>query len=304
MRWYTAWNLLKQTGQTFIIHKATRLGAALAFYITLSLAPLLLLVIGIAGLVYGEQAARGEIARQLNDLIGGEAAVAVQSMLARSASPTGGTVAMIVGVVLLLVGATGIFTSLQDALDTVWDVNPDRSSGGFWGLIRDRLLSILAVCAVAILLLFSLVFSAIVSGLGEAFERWFPNSSVWLGAANVVLEFLLTTALFAMVYKLLPHVRLVWSDVYAGAVLTAALFILGKYPIGLYLGRTAVGSTFGAAGSFVVLLLWVYYSSLIFLFGAEFTQVYAARHGTWAGKAPAKSPAVTLNTNSASVAPV
>ncbi|MBN9523289.1 YihY/virulence factor BrkB family protein [bacterium] len=283
-----AWPLLKQTGQEFQNDKAMTLGAALAFYTALSIAPLLLLVIVIAGAVYGAEAARGGIAHQLDDLIGSEGARAVEGMLAKTQTPGGGAVSTIVGVVTLLIGATGVFGSLQEALNTVWNVKPDAASAGLWGLVRDRLLSFSMVCGMAFLLLVSLVFSAILAGLGGAFERWLPYSSVWLGVANQVVGFLVTTLMFAMIYKVLPHARPAWSDVWVGALMTAALFTVGKCLIGLYLGKAAVGSSFGAAGSFVVLLFWIYYSSLILLFGAEFTQVYAQTFGT--GLVPAARP--------------
>ncbi|HEX4612110.1 MAG TPA: YihY/virulence factor BrkB family protein [Urbifossiella sp.] len=280
MKLSDTWTLLKRSGQEFQNDNATTLAAALAFYTALSIAPLLLLVIVIAGAVFGEQAARGEIAHQLNDLIGSEGAQAVESMLAKSQSPGGGLVSSLVGIVTLLVGATGVFSSLQTALNAAWNVTPDAGPSEVWGLVRDRLLSFTMICAMAFLLLVSLVFSALLHGIGGAFERWLPYSTVWLGAANLIAGFLLTTLMFAMIYKFLSYARPDWSDVGVGAAITAALFTAGKYLIGLYLGRAAVGSSFGAAGSFVVLLFWIYYSSLILLFGAEFTQVYAQSYGS------------------------
>jgi len=280
MRWRSIWDLVRQTAKEFSDDRAMSLGAALAFYTTLAIAPLLLVVIGIAGLLYGEQAARGEIATQLQSFVGDEGAEAVQSMLAKSASPGGGTLSTIVGVVVLFFGATGVFTSLQDALDAVWNVKPAEASSGIWGMVRNRLLSISMIGAMAFLLLVSVVFGAILSGLSGPFDRWVPYSSVWLTLANFLLGFAVTTAMFAVIFKVLPHTRPAWSDVWRGALLTAVLFTIGKYLIGLYIGKASVGSTFGAAGSFVVLLTWTYYSSLIVLFGAEFTQVYALRRGT------------------------
>ncbi|MDB5310864.1 MAG: hypothetical protein JWO38_5066 [Gemmataceae bacterium] len=290
MTWRSTRDLVKDTGKEFVADHATRLGAALAFYTALSLAPLLLVVIGIAGLAFGTRAARGEIAHQLHDLIGEEGAEAVQAMLAKSASPGGGIAATVIGALTLLAGATGVFASLQDALDTVWKVKPGQRPGGVWGTLKDRLLSFSLVCGMAFLLLVSLAFSAILSGLGGAFERWVPYSSMWMSVGNFVFAFVLTSVLFAMIFKVLPHARPAWSDVWPGAVLTAVLFSIGKYLIGLYLGRAAVGSTFGAAGSFVVLLVWLYYSSLIVLFGAEFAQVYARRYGSGAAPSTPTGP--------------
>ena len=190
-----------------------------------------------------------------------------------------------------MLGATGVFTQLQDALNTVWDVDPKKSSaGGFWGMLKDRLLSFSMVCGLAFLLLVSLAASALMSGLSEALREWLPDSVGLLWIGDVVLSAALTFLLFAMIFKFLPDVDLKWSDVWVGAGITTVLFIVGKYAIGLYLGQVAVGSAFGAAGSFVVLLTWLYYSSLILLFGAEFTQVYATRQGTRSDAANCHKP--------------
>lgn len=272
--------LLKRTWTEFRADKATTLAAALAFYTALSIAPLLLLVTVIAGVAFGDQATRGEIAHQLNDLIGAEGAKAVEAMLASTQTPGGSVLSTVVGIATLLFGATGVFTSLQDALNTVWNVKPEEGRSGVWGLVHDRLASFSMICAMAFLLLVSLIFSAVLTALGGLVDRWVPFGDVWMGAANLVVGFLVTALMFAMIYKYLPHARPDWSDVGIGAVITAALFTLGKYLIGLYLGKASIGSTYGAAGSFVVLLVWIYYSSLIVLFGAEFTQVYAQTHGS------------------------
>ena len=280
MNWRRNWKLVRQTYKEFGDDNAMQLGAALAFYTAISITPLLLVVIGIAGLAYGDQAARGEIAHQLRETVGTEGAEALQAALARSASPRGGVLATVIGVATLVFGASGVFSSLQDALNVVWNVKAEKSRGGVWGLVRERLLSVTMIGVMAFLLLVSMVFGAALTGLGGAFERWLPYSSVWLGVGNFLLGFVLTTLMFAMIFKVLPRPHVAWSDVWTGAVLTAGLFALGKFLIGEYLGRASVGSTFGAAGSFVVLLTWIYYSSLILLFGAEFTQVYALRHGT------------------------
>jgi len=275
----TAYQLVKETGTAFWRDKGPRLGAALAFYTALSLSPLLVVVVAIAGFVYGDAAARGELAHQIRDLVGDDGANVVQNMLAQQ-TRTGGIVAAVVGVVTLVVGASGVFAQLQDALDTVWGVKDEDRPAGIWALVRDRLMSFSLVCGMAFLLLVSLVFSAVLSAVGGYVNSWVTDSAGWLHAANLVLSFALTTALFAMIFKVLPHARPAWSDVWTGAAITAALFTLGKVLIGLYLGRAAVGSAYGAAGSFVVLLVWIYYSTQILLFGAEFTQVYATRVGS------------------------
>ncbi len=280
MRWRDAWVLLRESIRGFIEDKASRLGAAMAFYTALSLAPLLLAVVGIVGLVYGEQAARGEIALQIASTVGAEQAELIQRMLAQGASSNGGILSTILGVVLMLYASTRLFAELQDALDAVWNVPPQQQSSGVLGYIQDRLLSFSMVFGTALLLIASLIFNTLLAGFGETFESWLPYSAVWLRAGSFVILLLLTTMLFAMIYKVLPHIHIAWSDVWIGAAVTALLFNVGILLIGLYLGRTSVGSTFGAAGSFVVMLVWIYYSTQIVLLGAEFTQVYASKFGS------------------------
>lgn len=276
---HTAYELVKTTGTEFWRDKAPRLGAALAFYTALSLSPLLVVVIAIAGFVYGQEAARGELAGQIRDLVGDEGAQAVQTILAHQ-TKQGGVIATVIGIITLVVGATGVFAELQDAIDTVWGVKDEDRPGGIGAMLKDRLMSFSLVCGLAFLLLVSLVFSAILSGLSGIVNGWLPDTAAWLHGANLVLSFALTTVMFAFIFKVLPHARPAWSDVWTGAALTAVLFTLGKYLIGLYLGRAAVGSAYGAAGSFVVLLVWIYYSTQILLLGAEFTQIYATRCGS------------------------
>jgi membrane protein len=279
MRLRPTWDILKQTAKEFSDDKCPRLGAALAFYTALSLAPTLLVVIGIAGPIFGDEAARGGISHQIRDLVGEDGANTIQDMLAKSASKKSGVVATLIGMALLLYGATSLFAQLQEALNTVWNVKEEDTPQGVWGMVKSRLLSFSAVCGLAFLLLVSLVFSAVVSGLSGKLDQWVPYSSVWMQLANLAVSLVVTTLLFAMIYKVLPAVRPAWKDVWVGAFATAVLFNLGKYLIGLYLGNASVGSTFGAAGSFVVLLFWMYYSAQIVLFGAEFTQVYATKYG-------------------------
>lgn len=293
MRLRPTWELIKQTAKEFSEDKCPRLGAALAFYTALSLSPMLLVVIGIAGPIFGADAARGEIAHQIRDLVGDEGAKVVQDMLAKSASQQDGLIAAVVGVLTLIVGATGALAQLQGALNTVWNVKEEDTPQGIWGMIKGRLLSFSVVCVLAFLLLVSLVFSAVVSGLSGYLERWVPYLGTWLQLANLALSLLITTLLFATVYKVLPAVRPAWKDVWVGALATAVLFNLGKYLIGLYLGNASVGSTFGAAGSFVVLLFWIYYSAQVVLFGAEFTQVYATKYGSGL-KSPKNPPASSM----------
>ncbi|HKA08765.1 MAG TPA: YihY/virulence factor BrkB family protein [Gemmataceae bacterium] len=274
------WPLFKETAVQFWKHKAPRLGAALAFYIALSLSPMLLVVVAIAGAVYGDEAARGQLAHQIEDTVGTEGAKAIETMLASTRAEGKGMLMTIVGVATLLLGATGLFAQLQEALDTVWDVQPEQIRGGIWGTIKDRLISFLVVCGLALLLLVSLVASAAITAANTWMAHRLPVGGWGLQIANQVVSFFLSVILFAVIFKILPHARPAWSDVWVGAALTAALFTLGKYLIGLYLAQATPGSAYGAAGSFVVLLIWVYYSTQILLFGAEFTHVFANSHGT------------------------
>jgi membrane protein len=280
MKLADVWPLVKDAAIGFWNDKGPRLGAALAFYIALSLSPLLLVVIAIAGAAFGEDAARGEVAHQIQDLVGEDGAKAIQSMLASQHSSGTGILWTIVGIVTLVIGASGVFAQLQEALDTVWNVKTEDVKGGIWATVKDRIMSFSVVCGMAFLLLVSLVFSAALSALNGWMESKLPIGGWGLRIGNHLLSFLLTAAMFAIVYKVLPHANPSWSDVAIGALVTAALFTLGKYLIGLYLGRAAPGSAYGAAGSFVVLLIWIYYSTQILLFGAELTQVYANRFGS------------------------
>ncbi len=284
-----AFGLLKDAGVEFWKDKAPRLGAAIAFYTALSLSPLLVVVIAIAGFVFGEEAARGEIAQQIRGLVGDEGATAVEAMLANRTKDDG-IVATVVGLATLLVGATGLFAQLQDALDTIWGVEPKANAQTstareIVAAVWDRVLSFSLVCGVAFLLLVSLVFSAVLAALTGWMNAWLPESLTLIAVLNNVISLALTAVMFGLMFKVLPHVRLAWSDVWVGAVVTAGLFALGKFLIGLYLGRAAVGSAYGAAGSFVVLLVWVYYSTQILLLGAEVTYVYATRFGSGAAAA-------------------
>jgi membrane protein len=275
-------HLFRDAGQKFLDDKATRLAAAIAYYSALSLSPLLLLVITIAGAVFGAEAARGEIQGQIRDMVGDQGAEAIQTMIANSANSTGGTVAAIVGLLTLVVGATGVFAQLQDSLNSIWKLPAKltKSSSGIWTLLRERLLSLSLVAGLAFLLMVSLVLSAGVNAFGTMVGGWLPHWVEFVGLLNSVLSFLFTSVLFALIFKVLPEIRMAWSDVWLGAAITALFFALGKHLIGLYLGRSALGSTYGAAGAFVVLLVWIYYSSLLLLFGAEFTFLFAKNYGS------------------------
>ncbi len=274
-----AWELLKATVNEWLDDKVPRLGAALAFYSILSMAPLLIIVIAIAGFMFGEQAARGEIVAQIDDMVGHEGAEAVQAMLQNAQKPGEGIIATVLGIMTLLIGATGVFGQLQDALNTVWEVQP-KPGRGIRGFIHDRFLSLTMVLGIGFLLLVSLVISAALSALGD-FLRGIANGlEPLMQVLNFVISFGIVTILFALIYKVLPDVKLSWRNVWVGAAITALLFTIGKYAIGLYLGHSGTASAYGAAGSLVVLIVWTYYSAQILLFGAEFTQVYTKRYET------------------------
>lgn len=282
MQWRadTVWSLLRQTAQSWLDDRAPSMGAALAYYTLFSLAPLLLIVISVAGLIFGEEAARGEITLQLRSLMGDAGAGAVQELLASVRQPAEGSFATAVGLLLLLVGATSVFAELQDSLDRIWRVPTRAPSHGWLALLRSRLLSFGMILAIGFLLTVSLVVSAALALVGRSVEPLFGGWYVVGAAANAIGGFVLIAAMFALIYKVLPRAHVQWSDVWTGAMFTAILFTLGRFVIGLYISRFGVSSGFGAAGSLVIVLLWVYYSAQVFLFGAEFTWVYANACGS------------------------
>jgi membrane protein len=279
MNWRPAYETVRDAAINWWNDKAPRLGASLAFYTVLSLSPLVIVVLGICGLIFGPDAVQGQLVHQMRGMVGEEGAQAIQEVLAHASSPSSGILATIIGLVTLFFGATSVFIELQDALNTVWDVQASSTSG-FFGFIRDRLLSFAMVCGLAFLLLVSLLADAVLGAVNGMMSNWLPEWSVILGVLNQIVTFGVVSLMFACVYKLLPAVKLAWRDVWMGAVMTAALFTVGKILIGLYLGNSTVGSAYGAAGSFVVLLVWIYYSTQILFFGAELTQVYATRYGS------------------------
>lgn len=275
------WGLALRAVRAWSDDYAASMGAALSYYALFSLAPLLLIVIGVAGYFFGEQAARGEIYGQIASLIGPDGARAIEGVVAAARKPESGILAMIIGTALLLTGASTVFGELQTDLDRIWRAPPQQQKG-WWRVIRTRLSSFGMILAIAFLLMVSLVVSATVSALGN-----------WSGHVfDLGLSFVLMTVLFALIYKILPRVRIAWSDVWVGAAVTSALFAAGKWAIGLYIGRSSVGSAFGAAGSLVVVMVWVYYSAQIFLLGAEFTRLYAEERGSRA--APAAQRAIVV----------
>jgi membrane protein len=272
--------LARESVTAWIDDYAPSMGAALAYYTLFSLAPLLLLVIAIAGAVFGAEAARGEVIAQLDGLIGHDGAVAIDGLLKAASQPAQSIVASAIGVVTLIVGATSIFAELQSDLDRVWDAPASARPAGWWGLLRTRLLSFGLIVSIGFLLLVSLVVSAALAAFGTWYGAWFPGWVITLQVLNQIISLIFITTLFALMYRILPSVRVEWHDVWLGAFVTAVLFTIGKFLIGLYIGKAAVTSGFGAAGSIVVLLVWVFYSAQVFLLGAEFTSTYAHRHGS------------------------
>ena len=270
--------LVKQTTVQWSQDKVPLHGAALAYYTVFSLVPLLVITIAMIGLVFGKEAAESYILLQLESLLGAQSTAAIKDMIERASQPSTGIVATLTALATLLFGASGLFGQLQDSINSIWGV--ESKSRGLWGIIQDRFFSFLAVVGTGFLLLVSLVVSAGLAAMGKWFSGWLPAPEAVLQTLNTLVSFAVITALFAMVFKVLPDARVAWRDVWIGAALTSFLFTIGKFSIGFYLGKSDVGSAYGAAGSLVILLVWVYYSAQILLFGAEFTQVYANRAGS------------------------
>ncbi|MBX3626575.1 MAG: YihY/virulence factor BrkB family protein [Rhizobacter sp.] len=284
MKLTAMWQLAKKAAVSWQNDYAPSMGAALAYYTTFSAAPLLLIVVSVAGLVFGAEAARGEIFAQLRGMLGEEGAVAIQGLLESVAKPKEGVFATFVGVVVLLIGATTVFAELQDALDRIWRAPVRQRSSGLWSLLRARVLSFGMILGIGFVLMVSLVVSAALSALGHWWAPLFGAWEVTLQAVNLLVSFGLVTLIFAMIYKIMPRVKVEWRDVWIGAAVTSLLFSIGKLLIGLYIGKSGITSGFGAAGSLAVVLVWVYYSAQIFLLGAEFTWVYAHSHGSRRGE--------------------
>ena len=278
------WAMVKQAAAAWSKDYAPSMGAALSYYTVFSLAPLLLLVISIAGLVFGQDAARGALFGQLNSLMGADAAKAVEGLLSSVSKPSEGIVGTVVGIALLLFGATTVFGELQDALDRIWRAPARDDKGGLWGLLRTRFLSFGMILGIAFLLMVSLVMGAGISALGSWWGPAFGGWEFLAHAVTFVVGFALTTGVFAMIYKLMPRVRVEWRDVWIGAAATSLLFNVGRFLIGLYIGKSGIASGFGAAGSLIIVFVWVYYSAQIFLMGAELTWVYARTFGSMKGK--------------------
>ncbi|WP_404995265.1 YihY/virulence factor BrkB family protein [Cupriavidus pauculus] len=280
----TLLRLLKDTFTAWRDDYAPSMGAALAYYTVFSVAPLLLIVIAVAGLAYGDEAARGAVVAQIGGLVGEEGAHAIEEMLVSLSSPAKGSLTAVLSTVTLLVGATTVFAELQDALDRIWRVPERKKPSGIWELLRARVLSFGMILGIGFLLIVSLVASAALAAMGR---YWSPmlGGAEWLAQMiDMALGFMMVTVVFAMIYKIMPHADVRWPDVWLGAAVTAALFTVGKLLIGLYIGKTGIATGYGAAGSLVVILVWVYYSAQIFLLGAEFTWLYANWFGSFRGQ--------------------
>jgi membrane protein len=272
------WETIKETGSDWSDDNASRLAAALAYYALLSLAPLLVIAVAVAGFFFGTDAARGKVAAELGGIVGGDAAQSIQTVVNAAESPAKGVLGTIAGVATLFFGASGVFGELQSSMNTVWEVKP-KPGGGLLREVRRRFFSFTMVLGVAFLLLISLVVSSVLSSLGAFFEGFLPGGEVLWQVLNFAVSLAIVALLFAVIFKYLPDAKIRWADVWVGGAVTALLFTIGKFALGLYIGKAAVGSAYGAAGSIIALVVWVYYATQIFLLGAEFTQVQARRRG-------------------------
>lgn len=277
--WRALLRMVWHAMQAWFDHGASSMGAAVAFYTIFSLAPLLLVLIAIAGLAVGADAAQSAIIFEFEELVGTNGAQAVRAVLKGTDSAGSGVISLSLGMLTIFIGATSVFAELQRNIDVIWGVSPDKQNGVWW-FVKIRLLSFALIIGVGFLLIVSLVVSAGIAAMaafwGSLFERW----EVLLQLLNAIVSFAVITALFALIYKVLPSVKIAWGDVWLGAAFTSLLFSIGKLAIGLYLGKSALSSSYGAAGAFVVLIVWVYYSAQIFFMGTEFTHLYATRYGS------------------------
>ncbi len=271
--------LTKQSYSNWSKHEAPRLGASVAFYSVLSFAPLLLIITAVIALIFGQTSAQGAIVNEAREWIGDRGAETVTSLLKSAQKPSSGILATVVAFATLLFGASGVFTELQDALNRIWDA-PAQTSEGLIGMVKQRLFSFGMILSVGFLLLISLVLSAGLAFLGKAFGNVLPMPASVLQALNFLFSLVVISVLFALMYRYVPNTKVRWRDAAIGAVGTAVLFTIGKFLLGLYLGKASVGSTYGAAGSLVAVIVWIYYSAQIFFFGAEFTHAYSQRNGS------------------------
>jgi membrane protein len=278
--------IVHDTLAAWLDHNASSLGAALAYYTLFSVAPILVIAVAIAGSVFGSDVAETQVLRQMQGLLGDAGAAAVQALLTSAQHSHTKGIAASVSVITLLVGATSVFGELQKTLDQIWGAPARDKTVAWWRVLRSRLLSVGLILGVGFLLMVSLLASAALAGLGGWLRVYMASWDVLLPAFDLLLSMALTTLLFAMIYKYVPRESIAWGDVWTGGFVTAVLFSVGKSLIGLYLGRSSLSTAYGAAGSVMVLLLWIYYSAQIFLLGAEFTHVFAYAHGSRRGQLP------------------
>jgi membrane protein len=281
---------LSATYQQWSEKKAPTMAAALAYYTIFSIAPLMIILIAAVGLLFGRDTVRQQLVAQIQGLVGENGAQAIDSMIQGANNETTGIIATVISLVVLLYGATSVFAQLQDSLDVIWDVKP--KPGRAWlTMLKDRVASFSMILAIGFIMLVSLVLSAAISAVGTYASNVIPAYEAVMQIGNFVIGFAITTVLFAMIYKILPDVKIRWNDVWIGALVTAFLFSIGRFLIGLYLGKSSVASAYGAAGSLVIILIWIYYSGQILFFGASFTKVYSESFGS---KAPPKANAEPL----------
>lgn len=287
-------DILRETISRWVQDNAPHLAAAIAFYTVFSIAPLIIITLSMAGLVFGEQAARGEIVSQIQHWTGSNGAILIQTIIQSAGSSESGFIAAFLAFIFLLIGASAVFIELKGSLNVIWRVS-DKSGSGLKGFIKARILSFLMILILAILLMLSIVLGTALSIAANLFKDLISDSHLLLRAGDILISLLVAALLFAAMYKILPDTDVEWGDVWLGSIITAVLFIIGKYLIGLYLAHSSTASVYGAAGSLAVFLIWVYYSAQIFLFGAEFTAVYARRYGSRTRESKGKGGVIRLN---------
>ena len=273
------WEILKKSFSGFSENKVTKLSASLAYYTVFAMAPLMIIIISLSGFFLGQEAAEGKIYGQLSGFVGSNTAVQLQDMIKHASLAGKSKVAAIIGGVTLLVAATTVFAEIQDSINTIWGLKP-KPKRGWLKMLKNRFLSFSVIISLGFLLLVSLSISTLIDGFSQSLKQHFPDVTVIVFyVINLILTLFIITLIFAVIYKVLPDAKITWKDVLAGAIVTAVLFMIGKFAISFYISKSNVGSTYGAAGSLVILLLWVYYSAIILYFGAEFTKAYAVKFG-------------------------
>jgi Predicted membrane protein len=279
LSWKGIWEVLKKSVKGFSDDKVTKLGGSLAYYTVFSMAPMLVVIISLCGIFLGREAVEGQIYAQLAGFLGPDTAIQLQEIIKKASIGDKGNIAMIIGIATLLIGATSVFAEIQDSINTIWGLKP-KPKRGWLKMLQNRFLSFSVIISLGFILLVSLAVTGLVDALSERLRASYPD--VWVVVFyifNQLLTFGIVSLIFAVVFKVLPDAKIRWKDVFAGSIVTALLFMIGKFGISFYISQSDVGSTYGAAGSLVVLLLWAYYSSLILYFGAEFTKAYAIKYG-------------------------